>query len=45
MDTLPRILKANNVAVDIITSYITIPHPNLEESLLKLVDEVHQITK
>ena len=40
MDTLPRILKENNVSVDIITSYITIPHHHLEESLLHLVNKV-----
>lgn len=43
MDTLPRTLKQYDISIDIITSYVTVPHPQLRDSVLKLAARVHNL--
>lgn len=40
MDTLPRTLKEHNISVDIVTSYVTVPHPQLRDSIIQLAHKV-----
>lgn len=36
MDILPRILKENNIALEITTAYVTVAHPQLEQAVFNL---------
>jgi len=36
MDILPRILKEHDIAMECITSYVTVAHPKLEQAVFKL---------
>ena len=45
MDTLPRTLKEHNICIDIVTAYVTVPHPQLRESVIQLANEVSLVKK
>ncbi len=45
MDTLPRTLKEHNISVDIVTSYVTVPHPQLRDSIIQLAHKVNSAYK
>ncbi len=40
MDTLPRTLAQHDVSIEIVNSYVTVPHPHLQDFVLQLSHKV-----